>query len=241
VIGHPCESLPAVATSAATFLTLTVIERNKVSFAGVPVQEKLEQMSFELAARLTGQRDPGVPMLQAVGYSIREAIRNVFEHAATDEAIIMAQRWADGRAEIAIGDAGVGIYDSLSCAYKLRDEAHALRMAVLPGISDYTGPETRDRWQNSGFGLYMLSEVGKTFGRLELGSSGQLLSVGPKGTTATSTGAKNVTVLGVGMQVADDYYFNNFLDRTREKGEALAKNIPGARVQASASSSGMWK
>ena len=43
-----------------------------------------------------------------VSYCLREVIRNVFEHAQTDTCTVMAQRYSDGAAEIAIIDNGMG-------------------------------------------------------------------------------------------------------------------------------------
>jgi hypothetical protein len=239
-IGQPHENAALPAAEHQRYLTLTTIKREQVSFEGVPVQEKLEQLSLKLAQMLMRESVADAPIVQAIGYAMRESIRNVFEHAVTNEAIVMAQSWVNGRAEFALGDNGIGIYESLSRAYKLKGHADALKMAILPGITEYKGPETRDVWQNSGYGLYMLSEVAKKFGRLDLASSGQILTVNPSRINIAPTFVPSGTIVGLRVDVPEDIYWSNFLEASRIRGEAQAKRIPGARHAASASAGGLW-
>ena len=71
----------------------------------------IERKSDELAAVLAqGNRE----LQKMFRYLIREAIRNVPEHAGTNEVWICGQYWHNrDKAEIAILDEGIGVYESL--------------------------------------------------------------------------------------------------------------------------------
>ena len=87
----------------------------------------------------------------------------------------------------------------------------------------------------------MLSEIAVEFGQLSIGSSGALLNIANKKTSVSSNrGRSKGTVLGLRMSVPEDLYFANFLERTKVRGEAMAKNIKGARSVASRASGGLW-
>lgn len=114
--------------------------------------------------------------LLVISYSIREILRNVFEHSGSDECFVCAQRWADGRAEIAILDNGLGIFNTLSEVYEI-DEKDAISLAIKPGITR-TSKLTEDEniHQNSGYGLYAISEIGRSFGEFYIGSGTKIYS-----------------------------------------------------------------
>ncbi len=103
-------------------------------------------------------------------YLLREAIRNIPEHAETDDVWLCGQYWHNrDLAEIAILDEGIGIFKSISHnqvhrAYISSNE-EALRWALKPGVSvafiPSRGQRDDDPWANSGYGLYMISEICK--------------------------------------------------------------------------------
>lgn len=107
-------------------------------------------------------------MVSLMTYLIREMIRNIPEHADTMTAWICGQYWPKKQtAEIAIVDEGIGIKNSLRknhthSAYIQTDE-DAILCAVKPGISQAFIPSRQNRstdiWANSGFGLFMVSEI----------------------------------------------------------------------------------
>lgn len=104
-------------------------------------------------------------------YAIREIIRNVFEHSKAKECFICGQRWADGSVEIVVIDEGIGISATLRESYQINNDSEALTLAVQPGISRVNNkPENSNIFDNSGFGLYILSEIGKRYGWYALGS-----------------------------------------------------------------------
>jgi len=107
-------------------------------------------------------------------YIMREIMRNVVEHSDADELILLIYN-SDNEFGIKVIDRGIGIKKSLNRNpnYKVSDDKTALAFAIRAGI---TGSWKRDPyrdeiWQNSGFGLYMVSNIiNKIGGRFELTS-----------------------------------------------------------------------
>lgn len=106
-------------------------------------------------------------------YLLREIMRNTPEHAETQEIWICAQFWPRSDwAEIALLDEGIGIFQSLTKnphhRKYINDEKSALHWATKAGISQAFAPDKKDKgyddWSNSGFGLYMASQICKKLG-----------------------------------------------------------------------------
>ena len=234
-------SLKPLQVGNSRFLLIERINRDYFEFEGIPVQQKLDHFCMQLAKILLQTTEEHAPQVSAIAWSLREIVRNVFEHADTADAYVTAQSWTNGTVELAIGDCGIGIEAGLSKAFELTDGVHALRMAILPGITEYQGPETRDKWQNSGFGLYMLSEISKEFGSFVIGSSQAMLSVDKRGASVARAGFWTGTTVGITLKIPPDTYWENLLERTKLLGEEKAKSITGARAHASVSSGSPWR
>ena len=126
----------------------------------------IEERANQLAKIVTSDKQ-----LEAIlTYIIREIIRNVPEHSGVDEFWICGQAWHGklNKAQIAILDEGQGIYNSLTSNIFHRREidsnAKALQSALQPGISKAfkkggTNHKSDDVWANSGYGLYVVSEI----------------------------------------------------------------------------------
>jgi hypothetical protein len=109
--------------------------------------------------------------IKTYSYCLRELIRNVFEHSGAHECFIFGQRWSNGHAEIVVVDAGKGILASLSQTYDLDSDGQALDFALQPGVSRTSHLPTEENiFDNSGFGLYVLSSVAASFGWFAFGS-----------------------------------------------------------------------
>lgn len=104
-------------------------------------------------------------------YALREIIRNVFEHSGATECYVCGQRWYNGKVEIAVVDEGVGIAESLRKSFEFENDMEALNMAIKPGVSRTSNlSELENIYDNSGFGLYVLSQLATNFGWYVLGS-----------------------------------------------------------------------
>ena len=134
------------------------------------------------------------------------------------------------------------MFQALEDSHQPKDSCHALELAVQPGITDYIGPETKNDWQNSGFGLYMLRRIAEDFGSLTIVSSGAFLKTeqGLPRRMLRATGSPMGTTLALSLKIPKDLYFTNLLTKYKEEGETEALVIPGARHSASRASTTIW-
>jgi hypothetical protein len=228
-IGIPAGNDSGVALGNTRYVPLSLLQHSSLPGAGV-LQERIVDYSQRLAAVLTTGR-PGIGKSGLLAYSLREAIRNVFEHSGRTECWIAAQRWAGGETEIAIADEGVGLMYTLSRAYSVPTPEDALRLAIRPGISGNTEPDTGSMWQNSGYGLYVLSELGARLGSFVIGSDRAVLLLERHGASITATPLGG-TIVGLRVNSALAGDFPSLLKDIVSRGEAAS--TPGARRSASA-------
>lgn len=132
-----------------------------------PIQFFINKEAEKLSGIIT--RNP--EEVNYITYCFREVIRNVFEHSYVKDCFVFGQKWENGEVEIGITDKGIGVLTSLQEKFGYLQEVDALLMCIEPGVSskDITIPGD---WTNSGFGLYVLSEIGKQFGQFMLCSGG---------------------------------------------------------------------
>ena len=141
--GFPQGKAPGEAPGSSFYIPLTKFNIREFHQEAIKNGEYMEQgdlierKSDELATVLAqGNRE----LQKMFRYLIREAIRNVPEHAGTNEVWICGQYWHNrDKAEIAILDEGIGVYESLKQnrihrEYVTNNE-EALRWAIKPGIS----------------------------------------------------------------------------------------------------------
>jgi hypothetical protein len=156
------------AAGSSSYLPIRKIRR-----ADLDPNELFDSINAEarrLAGVMAGSFDDSEP-LRTYRYCIREVLRNVFEHSGADECFICGQRWQNGDVEFAILDEGKGICATLGEKYKLRNDAEALETAIRPGTSRTVGlSKEQNVFDNSGFGLFVLSQLSMNFGWFLLGS-----------------------------------------------------------------------
>lgn len=118
-------------------------------------------------AKLLSSRGAANDILE---YAICEIMRNAFEHSRAEKFFVMGQRWRAGDVELVIMDEGVGLFQSLHKKYpQLSDEQTAIMEAMKPGVSgqDFS----KNKYGNSGFGLYVLSEFARRHGQFFIASN----------------------------------------------------------------------
>lgn len=145
----------------------------KIRRADLDPNELFDSINDEarsLAGVMAGSFDDS-ESLRTYRYCIREILRNVFEHSGADECFICGQRWQNGNVEFAILDEGVGICATLGEKYNLKNDADAIETAIRPGTSRTVGlSKEQNVFDNSGFGLFVLSQLSMNFGWFCLGS-----------------------------------------------------------------------
>lgn len=181
-------------------------------------------------------------------YLLREAIRNIPEHAGTNEVWLCGQYWHNrDEAEIAILDEGIGVFNSLS-----RNRIHrnyistneeALRWALKPGVSvsfnPAKGQKSTDIWANSGYGLYMISEICKaTAGWFAFVSGEDCMRVYPN-TSSMYKAHYAGTALGIRIKPSHIVNCQTIIDDAMSRGEIEARAIKTAFKKASIPSKGL--
>lgn len=207
----------------------------------------IEKESAKLA-RILGQNNAELTKLFV--YLIREAVRNVSEHAGTNEFWICGQFWHNrgGKpAEIAILDEGCGIYHSLCQNRRHREFIHsneeALYWAIKPGVSASFDPERAKRGihpnSNSGYGLFTISEICKlTNGYMTLLSNDNCIRILPNNISASDTSFHG-TALGIRIYTEGIDNHKKLIEKACKQGEETARTIKNAFKEASVPSKGL--
>lgn len=214
----------------SNYIPFTRIRSSQIMWKGKVMQKIIDEKSDKLASIIfPGEENAGPAMMLA--YSIREIIRNSFEHGLASECIISAQRWANGEAEIAIGDEGIGVFRSLSKTGLYPTEEKAIEACLLPGISSQSVTGNSE-WSNSGFGLYVVSELGKRFGAFEILSSYRRIAFNGLQAESQPTDIAG-TLVRLRVSTKDADYFPNILAQIVKDGEEIAETLPGSLKSAS--------
>ncbi len=128
------------------------------------VGQFIENRASEATKLLT--RTNNGEIYDALTFSIREIIRNVIEHSASQRFGFCAQYWpTKNKVELSVLDRGVGIKTGLSNNphLNIQNDQEALSLSLMPGVSGkaYKGSRQPDDgyWTNTGFGLYMTSRL----------------------------------------------------------------------------------
>ena len=231
-IGIDYGKQPGQAPGSRDYLPITVLSRTELEAdaSGRAFQEAIEQKA-KLLARMIFTDESKQDMLR---YCLRETIRNAFEHAQVDACSVMAQRYSGDQVEIAIADRGIGVLASLASTHAVSTPKEALDLAVQPGITRVKDPQPGTPWDNTGFGLYVMSSLGSGHGSFRLVSSGGSLEMTKSGRfSATSTFPG--TAIRLLVNASDAEYFPNILKRIVDEGERISAGAPGGGRRASKS------
>jgi len=120
--------------------------------------EDLENFLRDLVPLLHLDRDP--KHAHSIQHIFSELIRNVLEHARTDSGAIVCAQYFKKSDKIAIGvsDVGIGLKNSLSQSYDIKDSLQAIQYALTPGITGTTN-RPGGTSQNAGFGLFLIKSI----------------------------------------------------------------------------------
>lgn len=242
---------PGEAPGSASYIPLTklsIAELMRNAFENGQYYDQGDIVEAE-AKRLSQVLSQGQTEFQKLlQYLLREAIRNIPEHADANEFWLCGQYWHNrDEAEIAILDEGIGVYESLKKNYihnsYITSNEEALRWAIKPGVSAAFNPargqRNQDTWANSGYGLFMISEICKaTNGWFTFASGTDCLRIYTNNTGMYST-AFNGTALGIRIKPSKVINYQQLLDKTSLSGEEIAKTIRNAFKKASTPSKGL--
>jgi hypothetical protein len=218
-VGIPYGNALGQAQGGPTYLPLTEVTRDQLAAsAGSGVlQEAVNAKCKHLAAMIFDDES----QQDQLAYCLREIVRNVFEHAQTDRCTVMAQKYRSDQVELAIADRGCGVQASLGAAYLDRSPSEALSDAIKPGVTRVAGEQSAGRWDNTGFGLYVCSELGKETGSFTIASSRHFLSLKGAGRSVGTTPVVG-TAIRLVVSASEAEFFPNRLHQIVERGEREA-------------------
>ena len=226
---------PNEAPGSSRYLPITVVRKEELEAASgdEPFQVEIDRQSDRLAKVIFPDKT-NAAAASMLSFCLREIIRNTFEHGKVRRCAVMAQRWNDGDAEIAIADRGIGIHTALTAEHKSASEEASIRKAILPGITSGSSRSTGSKWDNTGFGLYIASELGQRYGSFAVLSSGGYLRQDDVESYEEMPQFGTIVKLRVNTDEAS--VFPYILKEIVEEGEKRAETIPGAIKSASKTS-----
>lgn len=237
---------PGEASGGDTYLPITSIsigELNKeAGKRNLHIGDVLEDDTEKVAQLLAQERKSH--LVDTLAYTLREIMRNAVEHSESEKFDYCGQYWPTrDRVEVAILDCGIGVHRSLSMNpnLKILSDEHALRRALLPGISGKTnlGSDEYDHWANSGYGLYLTSRLCAVGGSFFICSGKRgLLRKGEDGKEKHFDCSFQGTALRMVLQPSCVGDLNGCLRRLRKEGEEVARLMRGAHPRASGASGG---
>lgn len=172
-IGLDVGKAPDEARGSGTYMPIVPVDCGLFARKARPGR-LIEKRASRLAELVTHTR--GSEIDRTLKFSFCETIRNVFEHAKTDECVVCAQRWGQDL-EIAIIDRGRGIRKSFEEGGHFFDSGYeAIEYAIKPGTTRTSG-EDLGFHGNVGFGLYVLAELCRKMGKFVLSSESSSLVI----------------------------------------------------------------
>jgi len=242
---------PGMAPGSENYLPITELDLYKLHAKNVAagvhgnIGDTVERKSGELAQILSRNNKE---VLTLMTYLLREILRNIPEHSESFNAWICGQYWSDCTAEIAILDEGIGIKESLQKNAIHRkyivDDDTALRCSIKAGISQATNPsrgnKQNDEWANSGYGLYMVSEICKELqGEFCVASGNSFLYIKRNGEIKSGKTHFNGTAINISISTNNLSDSKNIISKIAKKGEIEASTIKNAFKKASHPSKGL--
>lgn len=221
-IDAPCGKADAQTHPERGYFPLTPINKTNLgtNLLSGRFQDSIEDLCRKISFCLVQQRNEYIENM--ITYCFREIIRNTFEHAEVDSCIIMAQNWWGKKEfEIALVDNGIGILGSIKKQHDVKKTEEAIDLSLEPGISGKQIIDDDDQWGNSGFGLYILSQLGQKYGSFSIYSSGVLVMISGKERTY-----KDISISGTGVKLRISFedaadYFPNIRDQIVQEGEKI--------------------
>lgn len=183
-------------------------------------QGKIDDLSNRLARIITSETKDSDFFLY-ISFSINEIIRNIVHHSESSELLVMAQKWKEKRRclELSIMDLGNGIDSTLGKLSKQLDNQNItpLKLSLIPGASSKLTTYFNDDAENSGFGLYMISELIKDYGEFFIlsGNEGICLKKNQKKHFETNTLG---TIISIRIDLDAFESYDNKMSKLRGEG-----------------------
>jgi hypothetical protein len=235
---------PGEATGSSRYLPLTCLTREDVDRSAKQQLTYWQQVVEDKARRLAKillQKESGEEV-DTVTYALRELLRNVFEHSGADELWFCGQYWPTrDTVELAVLDEGKGIRQGLAQNpyLDITTDYDALKCALLPGVSGTVFQGRRaprdDPWANSGYGLYMTSQLCRGAGAFRICSGSACLTLDDS-TSIRMPGTFDGTAICMRYMPSKIEHLTATLGELSREGERIARAFRGANISPSAAS-----
>jgi len=164
---------PGEAKGSSTYIPINIYNTQDIKKDArelmINPAELLESKAKEISNILT--RSESGDLNEVLTYCLREIFRNVIEHSHSEQFGFCAQyRPSLNRVSFSIIDRGIGLKESLenNPTLNLNNDEDAIRAALKPATSGkvYKGQKNKPKgeWANSGYGLFMTSNICKRGG-----------------------------------------------------------------------------
>jgi len=225
---------PGEANGSSSYVPITHLDVKQLKIESYEnsevVQETIERKSIELARVISRGNNK---LKKILSYSIRELMRNIVEHSESKSIWFAGQYWpSKDRVEISILDEGVGIKQALSVNpnLEIKNDKDALFLSIEPGISGkafrYKGKMRKQEdtiWQNSGYGLYVTSEICQVGGDFLICSGEDAVIIKNNKHAVKETNFKG-TAIRMRLKVSRiDSINDDLIDDIVRRGEQIAK------------------
>lgn len=221
-------------TGNENYLPITSLDRASLRESPEDKYEEIPDLvqrhAEKLALVIARDKDKNSDLYDVSSYSIREVMRNVFEHSETNSLYYCAQYWPkSNKVEFAVADFGIGIRRGLgeNPNFRFDTDKDAIEYSLLPGVSGKThAPRKSSIWFNSGYGLYMTNRLARNGGNFVIASGAAAVHMSRKTKNNYQTSFPG-TALRFNMDVNEIGNVRSRLDQFRKEGTELAKTIAG--------------
>jgi len=190
----------------------------------------IQRHADKLALMISRDRSTNSDMFDVLSYSIREVMRNVFEHSEADRLYYCAQYWPRShKVEFSVADFGIGVRRGLGTNpnFRFHTDKQALEYSLLPSVSGKTHlPRRSENWHNSGYGLYMTNRLARNGGNFVIASGLTAIYLSRKTKNNYRTSFPG-TILRFNMDIDEIGKVTDRLSEFRRDGAILAKTIAG--------------
>jgi hypothetical protein len=225
---------PGEAWGSENYLPITHLDREAFYTSPTDKYEEfpdlVQRQADQIAKVITRDKPEHGVMFDALSYSIREVMRNVFEHSEAEGLFYCTQYWPkSNRVEFALADLGIGIRRGLgqNPNFRFPSDKQAIEYSLLPSVSGKTHlPRSSATWFNSGYGLYMTNRLARNGGNFVLASGATAIHLSRKSKSNYETSFPG-TALRFNLDVAQIGNVQSRLQEFRKEGAEIAKTIAG--------------
>jgi hypothetical protein len=217
------------------YLPITSISRNQLYESDFDkyseIQDLIQRKSDQISAIISRDFDKKTDFYNVFTYSMRELMRNTFEHSQCTELFYCIQYWPSrNKIELSIADSGIGVKQALSENPNFRNLSNkeSVEMSLMPSVSGKIhSTRVSDVWFNSGYGLFMTSELARHGGNFVIvsGDIGIYLSRKTKMNYRTSFSG---TAVRINLDITQIGFLANRINEFRDKGAKIAAKLRGS-------------